>query len=294
MALTIKFFILDVFAHQPYAGNPLGVFLDYGTLSVQEMQKIARELNFSETTFITSHQKVDGGYPVRIFTPASEIPFAGHPTIGTAYVLHRYLSSDFSGQLLLNFPVGQIPVSYLNNEYWMTQQQPVFGASFSGNNLAGVLGLSENDFMNDLPIIEVSTGLPFIVVPLKSLEALEKTRILQEEYNRFAASTTAKGIMVFCEEGHEIHQQAAVRVFVPQLGIPEDPATGSAAGCLAAYLLKFHPHYRTGLSLTLGQGYEMGRPSEIKIQAKFEGSSYQLRVGGKVKEIAQGAWNILL
>ncbi|HOK52306.1 MAG TPA: PhzF family phenazine biosynthesis protein [Bacteroidales bacterium] len=288
----LKYFILDVFANTPYSGNPLGVFFDFGVLSSQEMQKIARELNFSETTFITSSQRVDGGYPVRIFTPTHEIPFAGHPTLGTAYILHRYLESISTEDVLLNLSIGQIPVSFLDNEYWMMQQQPVFGNYFSPEILANVLGISSNAIMTDWPIVEVSTGLPFLLVPLTSLEWVRKVYIQKDVYERFARSTMARGIAVFCQEGYEAHQQVAMRVFVPELGIPEDPATGSAAGCLAAYLLKFHPQQHSKLMITLGQGYEIDRTSEIKIQAIFDGQSYQIRVGGKVQEIAQGEWNI--
>jgi len=294
MSATLEYFILDVFTNQPYAGNPLGVFLNYGNLTEQEMQKIARELNFSETTFINSLHKEAGGYPVRIFTPTREIPFAGHPVIGAAHILHRYIEQAGADTILLNLPIGQIPVSVAENTYWMTHQQPIFGKELSKELLSRVLRLSSNAFASDLPVVEVSTGLPFTLVPLRSIEAVGRANLDPVEYKSFADSVTAKGIMVFCEKGYDPHQHLAARVFVPHLGVPEDPATGSAAGCLAAYLLKFHPHYDSTLSLTLGQGYDIGRPSEIKIHAKFDGHLYHIQVGGRVKEIAHGKWNILL
>ncbi|MCX7987280.1 MAG: PhzF family phenazine biosynthesis protein [Bacteroidales bacterium] len=290
MKKTISYHIIDVFAPKPYSGNPLGVFFDFGKLRSEEMQKIAKELNFSETTFITSSSKQDGSFPIRIFTPASEIPFAGHPTLGTAYILLKYLESSSCKKIFLSLPVGNIPVSVEDDEFWMTQQQPEFGRELPKQLLENVLGLQSSDFIESYPVMEVSTGLPFTIVPLNSLDALKKASVEEKAYHVFIQTAKAKGILVYCSEPYETHHQIAARVFVPYLGIPEDPATGSAAGCLAAYLLKINPNAQ--IDLNIGQGYEIGRPSEIKIKAYFEDGKYHIRVGGVVKEIAKGEWNI--
>lgn len=287
----MKFYILDVFGTTKYTGNQLAVFMDFGELISSEMQEIASEINFSETTFILSNKIENGGYPVKIFTPASEIGFAGHPTLGTAYIVQKYLSNTEAKHINLNYSVGQIPVEIENVTFWMTQNQPEFGKELSKPLLANVLGIDVSDIDSSLPILEVTTGLPFTIVPLKCKEALTKCRIKLSEYDAFIEQTWAKGILVYFNEGHEPEQQISTRVFVNYLGIPEDPATGSATGCLAAYLLKNNCYNTSNINLTVGQGYEMGRPSSLRIKASKNNKGYAIKVGGQVLEIAEGNWN---
>jgi trans-2,3-dihydro-3-hydroxyanthranilate isomerase len=172
----------------------------------------------------------------------------------------------------------------------MKHNQPQFGKSMTVELLAEVLGLQANDIDERFPVQEVTTGLPFTIVPLKTLDALRRSKVNPEKYRIFIGQTWAKGILVFSPEAYEQDQDLSSRVFVDYLGIPEDPATGSATGCLAAYLVKYRMFGRGQLEMTLGQGYEIGRPSELLLKSKFVGSEYEIYVGGKVIEIAEGEW----
>jgi trans-2,3-dihydro-3-hydroxyanthranilate isomerase len=287
----MNFYLVDVFGNTRYSGNQLAVFLDSGSLTTDEMQMIAREINFSETTFVVSRERSDSGYPVRIFTPEKEIDFAGHPTLGTAYIINKYLENEKPGTVKLNLKAGQIPVNNNKEEWWMKQNQPQFGKKIGVELLADVLGLNPNDMDERFPIQEVTTGLPFTIVPLKTLSALKKAKVNQDAYRKFISQTWAKDILIFSPEAYEAHQDLSSRVFVEYLGIPEDPATGSATGCLAAYLLKNRMFGVGPLVMSIGQGYEIGRPSELKIKAEITGNEYDINVGGKVIEIAKGEWN---
>lgn len=286
----MTFYILDVFGSSRYSGNQLAVFTDIGDLSSEEMLQIAKEIGFSETTFILNSQPVEGGYPVRIFTPASEIDFAGHPTLGTAYILKNYIHTAPSQEIRLNLKAGQIPVTFKEDILWMKQNQPVFGKILDAESVSQVVGLDISDIDVRYPIQEVSTGLPFTLVPLSSKAALKKARVHSESYGTFIKDLWAKGILVFCREGQESGQGLSSRVFVDYLGIPEDPATGSASGCLAAYLVKHQVLGSNSIDLIIGQGYEMGRPSEIFVRSSFSNAEYDIQVGGRVIEIAKGNW----
>lgn len=286
----MRFFLVDVFGNTRYSGNQLAVFLDFGTLDAGEMQRIAREINFSETTFITAEEKANGGYPVRIFTPVEEIAFAGHPTLGTAFILACYLEKEKPERVLLNLKIGQIPVSSEGDLWWMKQNQPHFGTVLDIGTVAELLGLDHHDVDHRFPIEEVSTGLPFAIVPLTSMDALKKAKVNPDQYWDFIRTSTAKGFLVFCPEAYEKNHDLSSRVFVDYLGIPEDPATGSATGCLAAYLARYRMFGDGQLEMTIGQGYEIGRPSEIKIKVKQTGEDYDIFVGGRVIEVAEGQW----
>ena len=177
-----SFYLVDVFAEEKYAGNQLAVIRNAAELSVDQMQRIANETHFSETTFILSDQPRSGGYDVRIFTPQQEVPFAGHPTLGTAYVIKNYIASGNPAALRLNLGIGQIPVTFQNGVdgqevAWMKQNPPVFGEKFSIEELAPILQLPKESFDGRFPIQEVSTGMPFILVPLKTLKAVQSARV---------------------------------------------------------------------------------------------------------------------
>ena len=180
----MKFFITDVFAEQKYSGNQLATCLSPPTLSDDEMQQIAREIHFSETTFILSDTPRNGGYDVRIFTPGEEIDFAGHPTLGTAFLIHQLFEKE-SREVVLNLKVGQIPVSFQEDDtgqdmLWMKQAEPTFGETLRADRLAQVLNIDIKEIDPQWPIQEVSTGLPHIIVPLISLKALKKVSISLE------------------------------------------------------------------------------------------------------------------
>ena len=167
-----RFFITDVFTTRKYGGNPLATFVDCESLPDLEMQQIAKEVNFSETTFITSRQPRNGGYDVRIFTPKSEVEFAGHPTLGTAHVIRNQVMQTRANELVLNLPIGPVPVTFADAKasatvVWMKQFAPKFGKQFDATVLARVLGIEPAAIDMDFPIEEISTGFPHIVVPLR-------------------------------------------------------------------------------------------------------------------------------
>jgi len=254
------------------------------------MQSIASTLNFPETTFIISDTVIDEGYDVRIFTPKAEVDFAGHPVLGIAFIILKYIMGEEVKQVKLNLKIGQIRVEIKQDELWMEQMEPTFGNTLGRELLADVLSIAESEIDSDYPIVEVSTGLPFTIVPLKTRESLAKVRIVNGYYNEFVTRTSAKGILVFAPGGHEEQQKLSVRVFVPYLGIPEDPATGSANGCLAAYLIKYKYFGGERIDIQVGQGYEMGRNAQLSLQAVKEMNRIKIRIGGKVIVNARGDW----
>ena len=287
--MSLPFYILDVFAESKYAGNQLAVFRHAADLDSATMQRLAREINFSETTFILSDQPRDGGFDVRIFTPAAEVPFAGHPTLGTAHIIRQVILDGKVDRVALNLKVGQIPVSFSPDGYcWMQQKAPTFGATHSLEKLAAVLGLEPAQIDRRFPIQEVSTGLPFFIVPLTSLKALQQAKVDRDRYYSLIENTEAKGILVFSPETHEPGNQLSVRVFVDYLGVPEDPATGSGNGCLAGYLVQQRYFGSDRIDLRVEQGYEIGRPSLLLLKAGQRGAEISVSVGGRCQVVAQG------
>jgi trans-2,3-dihydro-3-hydroxyanthranilate isomerase len=287
------FYIVDVFAEKKYAGNQLAVFRNVKSISDSDMQQIAREINYSETTFIASDEKRGGGYDVRIFTPAQEVPFAGHPTLGTAYVIQREIIGVPIDTICLNLKVGQIPVTmtYVGKHLdvlWMKQIPPTFTQTFDTSTVAEVLSLDKREIDDRFPIQEVSTGLPFIIVPLKTLGNLKKARIDRGKYLTLVKDTSAKAILIFCPETHTSKNDLSVRVFVDYFGIPEDPATGAGNGCLAGYLVKHRYFGSDKIDLRVEQGYEIGRPSLLLLRAKESEGKIEVSVGGKVIMVAKG------
>lgn len=293
MSSHLPFLMLDVFASAKYTGNQLAVCLNAEDLTDRQMQQIAREINFSETTFVTSPEPVDRGYDTRIFTPTVELPFAGHPTLGTAFAVQQELIKQSIERVNLNYQVGQIPVdfNYINGEpdiLWMHQQSPQFYDALAVENLATVIGVAVSDIDPRYPIEPVSTGLPFIVIPLTNLAAVSRAKLNLELYARVVANLPAQAILIFCPETIDRQRQLHVRVFTECFGIPEDPATGSANGCLAAYLAKHQYFGSADLDITVEQGVEMGRASLLYLRARHNDPSYSISVGGRVVKIAKG------
>jgi len=286
---ALPFYMLDVFAEKKYAGNPLAVLRSAAELSGDQMQSIAREINFSETTFILSDAPSRGGFDVRIFTPKEEVPFAGHPTIGTAHIIRNQILHGNADQVVLNLEVGQIPVTFSQDGYsWMKQIPPVFHQQHMPEVLANVLGLDLSEIDERFPVEEVSTGLPFFIVPLKDLAALKKARIDWDKYLALIQNTLSKGILVFCPQPHEPQNDISVRVFVDYYGVPEDPATGSGNGCLAGYLVKHRYFGRDSIDIRSEQGYEIGRPSLLLLKAGQAAAGIDVAVGGRSVLVAQG------
>ncbi|CAA9427176.1 MAG: Phenazine biosynthesis protein PhzF like [uncultured Rubrobacteraceae bacterium] len=280
------FTIVDVFAEEKYAGNQLAVVRGASDLPDEVLQKITLEMNYSETTFILSEEERDGGYDVRIFTPGGEVPFAGHPTLGTAYVIRHHILTEPVEQLVLNLRAGKIPVTF-GEVLRMRQLPPTFGPELDRNQMSRVLGLEEGDLDDRHPVQEVSTGLPAVVIPLKDLAALQRCRVNWDLYRETAAA--GKNLYVFCPEPHEGEPgDISARMFTDDLGIPEDPATGSAAGCLAGYLVEHRYFGADPLEVRVEQGYEIGRPSLLYLRAEREEDGIGVSVGGKVQLVARG------
>lgn len=289
--MTQHFFIVDVFAQRRYTGNQLAVVTDATDLTGEEMQAIAAEMNYSETTFVTGPPS-DRGWPVRIFTPAAEVPFAGHPTLGTAAVIREELAEDEPEAVTLDLQVGEIPVDVRETDgeefLWMRQQPPEFGETLRHERLATVLGLETHHVDGEWPVQVVSTGLPTIIVPLTGRDALEGIHLDRNAYDDLVADREAKLVHTFCAEPREPGHDLAARMFAPYYNVPEDPATGSANGCLAAYLSQHEYLGSEGVDVRVEQGYEMGRPSLLALAAEATEADITVEVGGRVVPVARG------
>ena len=290
------FYIVDVFAEKKYAGNQLAVVRDAADLSDEQMQQITKEMNYSETTFILSGTPREGGYDVRIFTPAAEVPFAGHPTLGTAYIIQKEIIKEPIDEVILNLKVGQIPVSFQKisrdeNILWMKQKETTFGEVFEPDEIVQFLTVDKNDIDEKFPIQHVSIGIDFIFVPLKSLDAVKRACVFKDKLFDCVKDKQAKTIFVFCPQSYSHENDMNVRFFADYFGIAEDPATGSANSCLAAYLVKHRYFGKNKIDIRVEQGYEIGRPSLLYLKAEEKGGKIDVSVGGKVVMVAKGKLN---
>jgi trans-2,3-dihydro-3-hydroxyanthranilate isomerase len=298
-----QFIQADVFTDVIFGGNPVAIFPDAEGLSDDEMQKIAREMNLSETSFVLPPTDPDANVQVRFFTPSTELPFAGHPTIGTHVVLARLDRYDISGpvtRIWQQVKVGTLPVDLIAdangeiNRAVMTQGEARHGEMYPDQErLAAALGLMPADIHPDLPAQVFSTGLPGLIIPLTSLDAIERINLNVGVFNEICRSMSVTGAEVFTLETLEKAHHAHARNFGPLIGVFEDPATGSMGGALGAYLLAHNVFdYEAAASTThmvIEQGYEMGRPSLLDVEVDIrEGMITEVRVGGQVVIVAQG------
>lgn len=283
-----RLFLVDVFAERRYAGNPLAVVVGADDWAGEAMQAFAREMNFSETTFVGGRE-TNGAWRVRIFTPSEELPFAGHPTLGTAWVLARVLGAG-AGGVTLALGIGEVPVAIEEDRYgelaWMTPRSPLAGDEFDGAEVAGLLGLEQADLDPAHPCRLMSVGVEFAFVPLASIEALRRARPAVPPR---AANGGPIGIVAFAAEAYEPGGDLSVRVFFDAGGVREDPATGSAAVCMGAYLSDSRYFGVDRVSARIQQGYEIGRPSCIYVEAEPGRDGVRVSVGGKVRLVAAGA-----
>ncbi len=286
------FHLVDVFAREPYTGNQLAVVESGGELDADSMQAIAAEFGFSETTFVEATDGERAG--VRIFTPTDEIPFAGHPTLGTAFVVREHQVADRPTRIVLELDVGDVPVETRQwdgvESLWMAQQPPTFGEQLPPERLADVLSL-DPAAIDDWPVQIVSTGLPTILVPLRSRDALTRATVDRAAYDAVTGDRAAKNVLAFCAEPRAAENDLAVRVFAPGLGVPEDPATGSSNGCLAAYLARHAYVGDEPVRVRVEQGHELGRPSLLGLEAVDRGDAVDVRVGGQVVPVGRGELN---
>jgi trans-2,3-dihydro-3-hydroxyanthranilate isomerase len=286
----LPFVQLDVFSSRPLEGNPLAVFSDGRGLSDQEMQALAREMNLSETTFILPRDVATErkhGTRVRIFTPTEELPFAGHPTLGTAFFLR---GSSGTSEIALDLNVGRVPVHFeeahgqpLFGE--MTQADPKFGPQHDREAVVRVAGLRDGDIDPSLPIQTVSTGLPFTVVPLRGLEIIERLHVDVASSAEYLEQSGGKFFYFVSRETVDRAARLHARMMFYS---GEDPATGSAAGCVAAWMVA-HGVAQPDERVLIEQGVEMKRPSRIFVRAsRRDDRVVNVRVGGNVVEVLRG------
>ena len=280
----------DVFSSRPLEGNSLAVFLDGRGLTDDEMQSIAKEMNLSETTFILPRDAAierERGVRVRIFTVQEELPFAGHPTLGTAFALR---ASNAAGSVTLELNVGKVPVHFEERAGEpafgeMTQIDPTFGVQHDREAVARATGLRAEDFDESLPIQTVSTGVPFTVTPLKSLAVIQKLQVDLGRAAEYLSKSQGKFFYFVTREtaGRDARLHARMLFYNG-----EDPATGSAAGCAAAWMVA-HGVAKPDERVLIEQGIEMKRPSRIFVRAsRNDNRVVNVRVGGHSVEIMRG------
>lgn len=296
MTNELAYSVLDVFAERALEGNPLAVFHDARGLTAEQMQAIAREMSLSETTFVLPDDSVDermAGVRVRIFTTEEELPFAGHPTLGTASWLRQsYAPTQGAETVVLRLNVGPIPVRFGAEQTGpgvhgvMRQNDPVFGAEHDAAEVARVIGLPAEDLLPGFAPQSVSTGNAFCVVALRSVEALGKLAIPQREATAWLRELQTRWFYVIAPAG----EQDGLPVFRARMQFygGEDPATGSAAGPCIAWLVR-RGLVASGQKALLQQGVEMLRPSTLEVRALNEGGRvHEVEVGGRTVSVATG------
>jgi trans-2,3-dihydro-3-hydroxyanthranilate isomerase len=301
--------LVDVFTDRPFGGNPLAVFSDGRGLSDSEMQALAKELNLSETTFILPSE-TSADYRVRIFTPSAELPMAGHPTIGTAFVLahKQFIKWSANEETLIRFEegVGEVPVRLRWDAQaqsltaQMRQPLPQFGPRFEAREtIAEMLSLQVDDLVVDLPLEVVSCGVPFLFVPVKTMAAMQAIHLRLDIWERELKDFIAPQILAFTQDVPSNSEVAVhCRMFAPALGVAEDPATGGANGPLGCYLVRYG---RVKVSETVEfvseQGVEMGRPSymrvRIDVDSQESGRITGVYVGGTCQYMGEGVFELL-
>ena len=298
---TYEFTQIDVFTQTPLAGNPLAIFPDAHGLNDAEMQALAREMNLSETTFIFPRDagtEAREGKKVRIFTVEQELPFAGHPTLGTALYLYASDSNSTKPvEITLDLKVGKIPVRFEPNSEnagnrvdgqvfgEMRQRDPEFGTPLPREEVAQVIGIAVDKIPSEWPIQPVSTGLTFTIVPFRNQQTLSDLKFSYAQAAEFLKKTGANFFYFLCPERREGPLEVRARMFFYG---GEDPATGSAAGCAASWMVR-HGVAKSDQQVLIRQGVECRRPSEMYVQASREGEQVtNVRVGGYAVEILRG------
>ncbi len=293
--------LVDVFAERALEGNMLAIFTDARGLSDVEMQALARETNLAETTFILpaedAAEEREGGVRVRIFTTQEELPFAGHPTLGTASWLYWHHPQLRGAEAItLSLKSGPVTVRFRapgDNEDGvfgtMQQHDPTFGQVHDPVQVARVTGIAIDEFDPALPPQTVSTGLPFCIVPVRSLNAVECLDVSQAAAKAYLAQTDAKFFYVFCRASPDSSADFHARM---QFYNGEDPATGSASGCAISYMVRYGLQ-ESGREAILEQGIEILRPSKINVSARLTGSEVgHVFVGGRTILVATGVFSL--
>jgi trans-2,3-dihydro-3-hydroxyanthranilate isomerase len=307
MPRSYQFATADVFTDRQFGGNPLAVILDARGLSSEEMLAITREFNYSESTFVLPAER-GGSCRVRIFTPGGEVPFAGHPTVGTAHVLvalGRLPATGREMRVVLEENVGDVPVLVRTADGGSTAfggvepdfaqlsvaQLPEERPAPPVDALARALSLSPDDFVGgDWAPVAASCGLPFVIAPLKSRAAVGRARVRGDVWDEvFPPGAWSREVMVLAMDAEAPDADVRARVFVPAMNVPEDPATGSANAALGGYLAARTPRRDGTLRWIVEQGVEMGRPSRLEVEVDVAGGrTTAVRVGGGAVVVATG------
>jgi trans-2,3-dihydro-3-hydroxyanthranilate isomerase len=296
MAREFEFVQVDVFTDQILAGNGLAVVLDARGLDDREMQAIARETNQAETVFVFPPTRADCVAAIRIFTPAREVPFAGHPTIGTSWVLATEGVTKGAARFVLEERIGPVPVEVEGDParprfLWMQHRDATFGPEVQNRaGIAAALGLAETDLIAGVPIQPGSTGNEFLYVPLRDRAAVDRARIDARGLEAALGKPTSLGTFVLAPDPDPAAHRVYSRMFAPAAGVPEDPATGSASGALGAYLV-IHRLVKPAPRLTIvsEQGTKMGRQSFLHVDLTVrDGRVGDIRVGGSVVPVLRG------
>jgi trans-2,3-dihydro-3-hydroxyanthranilate isomerase len=289
--MTHPLYIVDVFAERPYSGNQLAVVggLDLGD---EAMQRIALEMNFSETTFVAPTPEADGGYRTRIFTPTRELPFAGHPILGTAWVI-RALAPKPLDRLHLNLAVGPVEVTFETSSdqgdlTWFRAPPVKLEAECPRPRIAAALGIAPDDIDRRFPPRQLSAGTAAVIVPLVDLAALRRCRLDLAAFAPLAEAGFSSLVYAFCPQARRPENHLSARFFFDAGGVREDPATGSATAFLGNYLLEHRYFPDPELSLRIEQGHEIGRPSLLRLGARGGRGGAEVRVGGQVVATVRG------
>ena len=297
--MTYTFYTADVFTDMRFGGNQLGILPDARGLTTEQMLAITREFNYSESTFVFPPDNPRHTRKVRIFTPGGEVPFAGHPTVGTAHVLAAIGEIPLTGDethIVLEEGVGPVPVMIRSRngnpefaQLSVAMLPKVSTPPVSRETLASMLSVEPNDVLDgEYAPQGVSCGLPFLMVPLRDRAAVGRSRIKVDQWEATLKGTEHELVMVFAAGGERPGSDMRARMYGPSVNVIEDPATGSACACLAGYLAARTPRDGT-LRWVVEQGFEMGRPSIIEIEAdKAGGAITAVRVGGKTVLVSKG------
>jgi trans-2,3-dihydro-3-hydroxyanthranilate isomerase len=288
-----RIFMADVFAEKSWAGNPLAVIVSENELPTIVMQQIAAEINFSETTFIRSKPEASGAFRVRIFTPAREIKFTGHPILGTAWVIRNNLKSRDLDRVYLDTAIGTIKVSFENDLkgtsiVWFDAPDTTIESDVPKDLAARALGISPADINDNLPVQVISAGTSAIIVPLCSSDALARSQLNLEAFEPLAAKGLKPLVYVFCQQPEDSDNDYRVRFFFEAHGVREDPATGNGAAFFGAYLLAQKTETDFEQSIRIEQGQELRRPSLIRLHVSIKNSKPNIRIGGRVIPTMEG------
>ena len=293
------FYTADIFTDTIFGGNQLAVVPDARGLTTEQMSAITREFNYSESTFVFPPEDPKHTRRVRIFTPGGEVPFAGHPTVGTAHVLAAIGEISLTGaetRIVLEENVGPVPVVIRARDgkpefaqFSVAMLPKVSNPTVSRETLASMLSLDAKDVLDgDYAPQGVSCGLPFLLVPLRDRKAVARSRLRLEQWEQALKGSEHEMVMVFAADAERAGSDMHARMYGPSVNVIEDPATGSACACLAGYLAARTPRDGT-LRWVVEQGFEMGRPSIIHIEAdKANGNITAVRVGGNSVVVSKG------